>query len=237
MASFKNTLNIIVIEDHDTLRQLITQALTEQGFYATGFACAEDLEEQCLGVVDVFVLDLNLPGEDGLSLAARLRQIYPLVGIILVTARTNLADKVAGYRSGADIYMAKPIAVAELCAAVESLGARRQAVAVLPEKSVDPVFTLDQRTMTVWSGGSEKITLSPSETRLLSVWVHAQHQRLDTWQFAEFLGNKNEHYSKGSLEVRMTRLRKKLIQAGAPTHCIEAVRGLGYQLCIRMQLV
>ena len=67
MATVKETLNIILVEDHDTLRQLIAQALVEQGFYVTGLACAEDLEEQCLGVVDVFILDLNLPGEDGLS--------------------------------------------------------------------------------------------------------------------------------------------------------------------------
>ena len=77
-------LNVVLVEDHDVLRQLLTQALEEAHHAVVALSCAEELEDVAAGQpVDVFLVDLNLPGEDGLSLTERLRAAYPLAGIII----------------------------------------------------------------------------------------------------------------------------------------------------------
>lgn len=103
-------LNILVIEDHDDLRELTVEVLNQQGHHAVGFPGAEELNDVFSGF-DLLIVDLNLPGEDGLSLARRFRLALPDAGIVMVTAREQAADKVRGYESGADIYLTKPVRI------------------------------------------------------------------------------------------------------------------------------
>ena len=121
-------LNIVVVEDNDDLRSLLCAGLQNAGHRVTGLSCAEELEDQ-LGVdhVDAFLIDINLPGEDGLSLARRVRRAHPLVGIIILSARSALDEKLQGYDDGADIYLTKPVALPELFAALRSFARRRSA--------------------------------------------------------------------------------------------------------------
>ena len=87
-------LHIAVIEDHRLLHQVTVQLLRDQGHHVTGFFCAEELDdESSVFVPDLYVIDLNLPGEDGLSLARRIRASQPATGIIMVTARDSLEDR------------------------------------------------------------------------------------------------------------------------------------------------
>ena len=118
-------MNILVIEDHEALREVTLSALGEMGHKARGISSAEALPaelESC--VPHILILDLNLPGEDGISLAGRLRRMRPEIGIIMVTARIELSDKISGYESGADIYLTKPTSLEELTAAVYALSRR-----------------------------------------------------------------------------------------------------------------
>lgn len=132
-------MNILVVEDNDSLRQATVAMLIRHGHWTTGLVCAEDLDDLRLNPQpDLFIIDLNLPGEDGLSLSRRLRAAQPLVGIIMVTARSLLGDKLAGYESGADLYLAKPVDPAELLAAVESLGRRLHRTAGAPHRPTRP---------------------------------------------------------------------------------------------------
>lgn len=229
-------LNIVLVEDHDVLRQLLKQALEEAGHQVVALSCAEELEDEACGQpADVFLIDLNLPGEDGMSLTERVRAAYPLVGLIMVTARTNLNDKLEGYARGADLYLTKPIEVQELCAAVASIGRRRQRVDNL--LSQQQSFILSQQHMTLTKSGHAPVSLSAGETAILATFSRAPGQRVAYWQIAETLGLDLQNYAKASLEVRIVRLRKKLVEAGAESGCIEAVRGHGYQLCITLQVV
>jgi len=103
-------LNIVVVEDNNDLRELTCQVLTQEGHRVTGLACAEELEDLAGGEpADMFLLDLNLPGEDGISLSQRIRKAQPLVGIFIISARSDLDDKLIGYESGADLYITKPV--------------------------------------------------------------------------------------------------------------------------------
>lgn len=95
------------------------------GHHAVGVDCAEALDDE-IGAfpVDLLVIDLNLPGEDGISLARRLRAAQPGIGIIMVTSRNQISEKLSGYESGADLYLTKPTSVEELGAAVQALARR-----------------------------------------------------------------------------------------------------------------
>lgn len=236
MATPVPQLNIVLVEDHDILRHMVKQALEEAGHQVVALSCAEELEDEAHGLpVDVFLIDLNLPGEDGLSLTERVRSAYPLAGLIVVTARSSLKDKLEGYARGADLYLSKPVEVPELCAAVAALGRRRQRVGELLEQQ--PGLTLSQQQMTLSKNGLSAVSLSAAETAILITLARAPGQRAAYWQIAETLGLDPQTYAKASLEVRIVRLRKKLVEAGAEAGCIEAVRGHGYQLCTALQVV
>lgn len=236
MDTHSPRLNIVLVEDHDILRQMLAQALQEANHTVVALSCAEELEDVAAGQpVDVFLVDLNLPGEDGLSLTARLRAAYPLAGIIIVTARSGLNDKLEGYAHGADLYLTKPLEVPELCAAVAAQGRRRQRVQGLLAQQ--HTYTLLQQQLQLTKTGHPPVSMSPAEAAILVTFARAPGQRLAYWQIAEALGLDLQTYAKASLEVRIVRLRKKLVEAGAPATCIEAVRGHGYQLCIELRLV
>lgn len=238
MAAIHPQLNIVLIEDHDVLRQMLQQALEEAGHHVAALSCAEELEDEAGGrPADVFLVDLNLPGEDGLSLTRRIRQAYPVAGIIIITARSGVQDKVDGYAQGADLYLSKPVEVAELCAAVAAMGQRGHRVSQLVMQAKAEGFILDEQQIRIGRPGQPGTVLTAPETSLLAAFSRAPGQRLAYWQLAETLGLDLESYAKASLEVRIVRLRKKLVEAGAESHCIASVRGQGYQLCMTVQVV
>jgi two-component system OmpR family response regulator len=231
-------LNIVLVEDHDILRGMLKQALEEAGHHVTALSCAEELEDVAGGLpADIFLIDLNLPGEDGFSLTERVRAAYPLAGLIVVTARSALQDKLEGYARGADMYLTKPLEIPELCATVAAIGRRRQRFEHVTVAQQQHMFTLSQQQMTVAKSGLLSVKLTAGETSMLVAFSRAPGQRVAYWQIAETLGLDLQNYPKSSLEVRIVRLRKKLVEAGADASCIESIRSHGYQLCIPIQVV
>lgn len=231
-------LNIVVVEDHDDLRELTCLALSHRGHHVVGLSCAEELEDQAGGgPVDVFVIDLNLPGEDGISLTRRLRHVYPLVGIVMLTARSQNKDKVLGYDSGADLYMTKPVNFEELCAAIQSFARRRQVLSV-PSDTGDTTSPQTLRLNKLLLSGPEgDVRLSSAEADMLTAFARAPGGRLETWQLAQILDLDMSNLNKASLEVRIVRLRKKLQDAGTTGVVIESIRNVGYQMCAPLQII
>lgn len=222
-------LNIIVVEDHDALREVTVTALRGEGHHVIGVDCAEALADQ-LGVmpVDLMVVDLNLPGEDGISLTRRIRQTQPDIGIIMITARDRLAEKMEGYQSGADIYLTKPTSLDELTAAIHALARRLKR----PTQRA-PALQLDRGKLRL-TGTQGAVGLTAHEAAILCAFTRAPGQRLENWQLIELLGKSEGNYSKASLEVQIFRLRKKLTQAGTGAQSIKVLRLLGYQLCVQI---
>ena len=201
-------------------------------------SCAEELEDVAGGQpADIFLIDLNLPGEDGLSLTERVRSAYPLAGLIVATARSGLNDKLEGYARGADLYLTKPLEVPELCAAVAALGRRRQRIDSLVQPQKTDRFTLHQQQLRIGKPDHPLVALTASEVAILVAFTRAPGQRVAYWQIVETLGLNPQTYPKASLEVRIVRLRKKLFEAGATGGCIESIRNYGYQLGIGVQVV
>lgn len=235
-----SSLSILVVEDHDDLREGVVELLEQQGHQVTGLDCAEALDDERAGrPLDLAIVDLNLPGEGGLSLVRRLRGAQPRACIIITTARTQLADRISGYESGADIYLAKPVDPAELLAAVQALSRRIQVSrpAAWPAEAGGPaMLTLDTGRLRV-QGPAGEVSLSHTEVALLTALSRAASRRLQTWQLLDLLREATEAHSKAHLEIRFVRLRKKLTQAGAAGSPLRALRGQGYQLCIDLQVV
>ncbi len=226
------SLNIFVIEDYDALREAILTVLRQEGHQVVGAAMAEDVDDEAVGFIpDLYVIDLNLPGEDGISLARRVRRSQPDVGIIIASARTSIDDRVAGYQSGANVYLPKPIALEELKAVVQSLGTR------LAEKaSVADVSTTLNVLRMVFTGPSGQARLTQPELVLLGAFARAAQHSLEHWQVAQHLGG-GEDISKDNLEVKLGRLRKKVIACGIPAPAIQVLRGHGYHLCFQLKVL
>lgn len=225
-------LSVLVVEDHDILREATVSLLARAGHRAVGVDCAEALAEATAGLsFDLFVIDINLPGEDGLSLARRLRATQPLAGIVIMTARGALPDRLAGYESGADLYLSKPVEPAELLAAIASLGRRVVEAEARASSPQPPRFSVDIGGRWLSGPGGEE-TLTPSEATLLAAFARARLRRLETWQLMELLGEDPQTYAKSALEVRILRLRQKLVRVGADDGCLKALRGYGYELAV-----
>ena len=225
-------LSIVIVEDNNDLRTLLCNALRKEGHRVTPLSCAEEMEDQAgSDHADAFVIDINLPGEDGLSLAQRIRKAHPLVGIIILSARSALDDKLSGYDCGADIYLTKPIALPELSAALRSFARRRGATLkhLTPEGLILNKLELQ--------GQQSSVKLTAQEAIVLTALARAPSGRLETWQLADLLDTEVDDSFKSSLAVRMVRLRKKLTDAGAEGLVIESLRNFGYQLTTQIEIL
>lgn len=229
MAPLHAPLNLLIVEDNDDLRDSLADALGTRGHHVVAVDCAEAVPEQAeLTRLDLAIVDLNLPGEDGLALAQRLREAQPGLGIIMLTARAQSSDKVAGYEHGADIYLTKPVSLQELAGAVQALGRR------LKPAGYDGGLELDTRRLCLIGADGSVTALKPQEAALLAAFVRAPQQRLEHWQIAGLLGMPDQDINKPALELHIVRLRKKL--PGGTDDCspIKAIRGWGYQLCVAL---
>ncbi len=136
------SLNILVVEDNDSLREATVDFLNAHGHIAQGVVNAEDVDDTpTRDVPDLYLIDVNLPGENGFSLAQRIRQSQPGAGIVLMTARAQLNDRLDGYHHGADNYLIKPVEQLELLACIRSLAFRLKDGAHAPPA----VLVLDRR--------------------------------------------------------------------------------------------
>lgn len=219
-------LNIAVIEDNDDLRAAIVGALVGQGHHVVGLDCAEALAEQSDALaIDLMVVDLNLPGEDGISLARRLRDTQPEIGIVMVTARGRSVDRRIGYENGADIYLAKPVSLDELTGAIFALS-RRLNRAHLPKRSI----LVDAHRLAL-KGPDGHQRLSAQEAALLAAFARAPDHRLESWQIIEIFDQAERAPNRNAMNVTISRLAAKLRQAGAAERPIRSIRNWGYQLC------
>lgn len=222
----------MVVEDYDALRETVCSVLRQDGHEVCGVETAEDVDDTPIGFVpDLYIVDLNLPGEDGFSLAARIRRSAPNVGIVIFSARTEVTDRINGYSSGANNYLTKPISLDELRAVVAGFVQRLIEVAKGSESS----FVLHPLRMQV-SGPNYSARLTQAEQVLLAAFARAGQQSLEHWQVAVHLGQ-GEDLSKENLEVKLGRLRKKLIACGAPSPAIQSIRGVGYRLCVPVRVL
>lgn len=225
-------LSIVLVEDNDELRESIADALSVAGHKVIARDCAEELPEAAaLSGFDLIIIDVNLPGENGFSLAARIRKVHSEVGIIIMTARNESRDKKQGYAAGADIYMTKPMDLEELLAAIQSLG-RRLAKSIGEQGEL----CLDRNHMTIGNHQGKQVSLTSSEMSLLLAFTLAADLRLEKWQIIEILNKDAAHDPVRTMVLVIVRLRKKIESLGVNGSAIKMIRNWGYQLCVSMKV-
>lgn len=220
---------VLIIEDNDDLRETTALLLRREGFEVETVPDAESVDPLVPDFQpELFIIDINLPGENGLALSLRLRQRLPRAGILITSARTALDDRVRGYDCGADLYLPKPVAATELLAALRAVGKRAA-------DGVDTGLWLLERTQMLGAANRE-VSLSAAETRLLAAFAKAEGQTLERIQVAALLSPDDRLIGNDSLQVRLSQLRRKLAACGVEGEQLRALRGVGYRLEIPIRL-
>lgn len=230
-------LRIALVEDDRLLRKEIHYHLKQQGFVVYALDSGVSLDQLLLTEpIDALVLDLNLPGEDGLSIARRMRLHIPSMVIIMLTARTAVPERLKGYEAGADIYLTKPVAPEELTAALLSQHRRAQQSSMPP---VSLMLSLQHLSLSSTST-QQKVYLTNSEKVFLVALTQATHHLLESEVICEILSQRADvtNIGRRSLESLVSRLRKKIatIMPQDAESPIKAVWGVGYQLCVPVEL-
>ena len=224
-------LKIVELEDHEELRILTVAALVKAGHDAQGAYDAEELDNILAErSVDLLIADLNLPGEQGLSVVSRLKACSPHLFIIVMTALGTLNDRVRGYDHGADLYLCKPVSEQELLSAVANM-ARRLA----STQPIEQALMLHTRTFELV--GDERVLLTDTEVKLLAALAQAMDRSVPSHRLLELTGREVDARTKASLEVQMVKLRKKIAQAGYAAPSIRAFKNDGYRLMCSVRLV
>jgi len=225
---------ILVVDDDSRIRDLLRRYLTQEGFEVLLAEDGKALTRVLLREpVDLIVLDLMMPGEDGLSVCRRLRGANTTTPIIMLTAKGEDVDRIVGLEVGADDYLAKPFNPRELLARVNAVLRRRPPVEAPGSPASDKAvakfgeFTFDMGARTLHKG-NEELTLTTGEFSMLKALVRHPRQPLSREKLAQLARGRDFEPFDRSLDVQVSRLRKLIeIDATAPRY-IQTVWGVGY---------
>lgn len=226
---------VLVVDDEVEIRRLIERYLGREGFQVLSAASGTQMWQRIEDAdVDLVILDIRLPGEDGLSLTRRLRQVRDCA-IILLTSRAEVIDRVAGLESGADDYMAKPFDPRELLARINAVlrrmrGAertRREPLEEIEEYGFGP-WTLSLARRELLDARRQPVSLSPAQFNLLQLLAEHPNRVLSRdFLLGRLYGRRAVAYDR-SIDVCIGQLRRKLGQDAAADGPIRTVRGSGY---------
>ncbi|MDA8349435.1 MAG: response regulator transcription factor [Pseudomonadota bacterium] len=220
-------MRILLVEDHQAIREMIADHLRERGFAIDAFDRGERaLAGARIAPVDAVVLDLGLPDMDGMQLLSALRALQPQVPAVIVTARDGMEERLLGLNSGADDYIVKPFNLLELEARLRAVlrrvGTRRETRYTLGEITFDTV----SREATVLG---KPLDLTRREAALLEELLRVPGQVITKDRLEDRLYALEDAGSTNALEAAVSRLRRKLAGAHA-TVSIETKWGIGYRL-------
>jgi DNA-binding response OmpR family regulator len=219
-------MRILVIEDEAQLARHINRALVRSGHIATAkHDGVEGLEAALENPPDLVVLDLNLPRLDGFSVLARLRQANCPARVLILTARGEVEHRVKGLNAGADDYLTKPFSLDELIARIEALG-RRGATPNAADLLTVADLHMDVQHRRVTRAG-RLISLSPREFDVLQVLMQEPGRVFSRTELCERIWQRDHEYDTRTVEIFITRLRKKL-DAGFAAPLIHTLRLVGY---------
>ena len=224
---------ILVVDDDPGLRELLQEYLSSQGYEVQAVANGVEMEQFLQNnPVNLVILDLMMPGEDGLSLARKLRGRGKLP-IIMLSARGEDVDRIIGLEVGADDYLAKPFNPRELLARIRAV-LRRNEESTLAAKAEMPdgvnrfgVFQLDMNTRTLLKNSVE-IALTAGEFNLLRIFIEHPNRVLSRDHLMDLMKGYERSPFDRSIDIRVTRLRRKIESTPANPEYVRTVWGEGY---------
>lgn len=226
---------ILVVDDDDEIRSLLQVVLTREGFRVQQAKDAPTAQRM-LGAqarVDLIILDVMMPGEDGLSFCQRLRETLD-VPILMVSARGLSIDRSIGLELGADDYLPKPFERRELVARVKAI-LRRGGTAARAERLRAGGLVIDLGRRAVLDAQDAPLSLTSGEFELLRCFVDRPGRVLSRDQLIEWTRGRSSDAFDRNIDVQMSRLRKKLVESGFPEDGFKTVRNVGYVLTVAVE--
>lgn len=231
------SISILVVDDDATVRELLTDYLSDNQYTVTsasnGAAARELLAEQ---VPHVALLDIGLPGEDGLTLARFIREQYD-IGIIIVSGAGDTVDRIVGLEVGADDYLSKPFDLRELRARLKSVLRRYQRTATETVPQADLLASrrialggaaLDLESRQLFDKSGAEVALTSAEFDLLKVFVERPNRPISRDQLMTLTRNRDWDPFDRSIDIRIARLRRKIEDDPETPRALKTVRGVGY---------
>lgn len=224
---------ILVVDDDVRLRELLQRYLTEQGFTVKVVADSKEMDEVLASeTIDLMVLDLMLPGEDGLSICRRIRGSGTMLPIVMLTARGDDVDRIIGLEMGADDYLPKPFNPRELLARINAVLRRHErlqpsAPAITSDNITIGEFVFNTSTRSL-SRGSTSIPITSGEFALLKVFVDHPRQPLSRDRLMQLARGRELDVFDRSIDVQVSRLRKLVEPDPAHPRYLQTMWGFGY---------
>jgi two-component system OmpR family response regulator len=239
-----SVVHVLAVEDDPSARQLITDYLGYNEIRVTALESGKQIREVMeRDEIDLLVLDLRLPGEDGMEIARKLREDIPGLPIIMLTGRRDEADRVMGLELGADDYLTKPFSPRELLARIRALLRRtrvQQTVAEGLRKMRAYRFAgwaLNVRSRRLTSPKGEAVPLSNAEFNLLAAFLAAPQRILSRDQLIGLSRLHNDEVYDRSIDSQISRLRRKIEPRGEDAELIRTERGAGYVFTAGVEIV
>lgn len=219
----KNT-HILVVDDDNRIRLLLQKYLNKQGYRTSVAENAEVARRKMEGLsFDLLILDIMMPGEDGLSLSQSMRETSD-VPIILLTAKGETADRIAGLKTGADDYLTKPFEPEELLLRIDNIFKRSTRLATSEQVSFGP-YNYNSQTQLL-TKGDERVRLTTGELVLLDILAKQGGGTVSRYQLSQNISASSDR----AVDVQVTRLRRKIEENPSEPDYILTVRGQGYRL-------
>jgi two-component system phosphate regulon response regulator OmpR len=228
--------HLLVVDDDDRIRGLLKEYLTRAGFRITGAADAAGARRM-LGVMDfdLMILDVMMPGEDGLSLTRSVRADAgpkSQTPILMLTARGLADDRIAGLASGVDDYLAKPFEPQELLLRIEAILRRSRAPAARADQRLSLGRCVFDIARSELLRGDAPVRLTEAEANLLRRLAQSPHQAIDRLELAQGAGPAPDVVDGAgrAVDIHVTRLRRKIEADPKNPRYLQTVRGVGYML-------
>jgi two-component system OmpR family response regulator len=231
---------ILIVDDDEDIRKLLEEYLRKNGFDAHAVADGPAMREALAAKpASLVVLDLMLPGEDGLSLCRQLRA-RSQVPVLMLTAKGDPVDRIIGLEMGADDYLAKPFDPRELVARIRSILRRAKALPADTEINVPESFSfsgwrLDTRERNLRAPDGVVVPLSGAEYRLLLIFLQNANAVVSRDQLANFTFGHDADPLDRTIDMQVSRLRERLRDQAREPAIIKTVRGKGYVLAVRVE--
>ena len=237
-----DSAHILIVDDQQEICDVVQEYLTGEGYRVSTASDGAAMRQSLIqGPVDLVILDLMLPGEDGLSLARSLREESPNVGIIILTGRGETVDRIIGLEMGADDYLPKPFHLRELLARVKSVLRRassraEEKAAGARSKAHFAGWDLDLASRELRSPSGREVRLTTGEFDLLAAFVSNANQVLSRDRLLDLARNREAGPFDRTIDVQVGRLRRKLEENPEKPTLIKTVRGSGYIFTPRVEL-
>ncbi|GLT08769.1 response regulator [Sulfitobacter sp. PR48] len=224
--------HLLIVDDDERIRTLLKKFLMRHGFLVTAARDAAHARRILSGLdFDLIVLDVMMPGEDGLTLTASLRETRQ-TPILLLTAKGETGNRIEGLEAGADDYLAKPFEPKELLLRINAI--LRRMPETRPEDTAPKVLSLghnryDMERGELWQG-DELVRLTATEVQLMRIFAAQPGEPMSRARLVEELGRDRGQAQERAVDVQITRLRRKIEVNPKQPQYLQTVRGAGYML-------